>query len=204
MKKMDLIKETKPLYSPSAKKVSLVDVPEFTYLMIDGAGNPNTAQSFRDAMESLFSVAYTAKFTIKKSAPDNDYRVMPLQCLWWTQDGSKLADADKDSWKWTAMILQPPIVTAEVIRSAIQQVANKKNPASIHALRLERFAEGRCAQILHIGPFSEEGPTVDQLHRHLADIGATPRGRHHEIYLSDTRRAAPSNWKTNIRQPYSI
>ena len=113
---------------------------------------------------------------------------------------SKFSSADKSNWKWTAMIMQPSFVTPEIIESAIADVKRKKNPAAISRLRLEPMSEGKCAQIMHIGPFSEEGPTIEKLHRFI-DAKSRRTGKHHEIYLSDIRRADPSKWKTIIRQP---
>ena len=201
MQKINLLKEMKHLYIPSAKEASLVDIPAANWLMMDGQGDPNTDQSYKDAIEVLFSVSYAAKFMVKKSALAIDYGVMPLESLWWTDDISTFAVANKKDWNWTAMVLQPSFVSRETLRAAIEQVKMKKKLAALAALRLETFAEGRCAQILHIGPFSEEGPTVARLHQFIADTGNTPCGKHHEIYLSDIRKAAPDNWKTIIRQP---
>lgn len=201
MRQFNLINETKPLYGPSYKAVSIVDVPEFTYLMIDGQGDPNTSDSYADAIEALFSVSYAAKFIVKKGAGGVDYKVMPLQSLWWSDEQCDFTAIDKSLWKWTAMILQPVFASPEVIEAATGQVAEKKKLPALELLRVEKFAEGRCAQILHVGPFSEEGPTVAKLHRHIGEVGGKPRGRHHEIYLSDVRKAAPEKWKTIIRQP---
>jgi hypothetical protein len=200
MEKIDLKKVFKQLYQPSAKSVVEVEVPKFKYLMIDGEGDPNTVPAYAEAIEALFSVSYVAKFMVKKSAQAIDYAVMPLEGLWWADDMTAFASNDKTRWKWTAMILQPDFVENDVIARAIQTVAENKNLPAVSKLRLESFAEGRCAQVLHIGPFSEEGPTIQRVHDFI-DVRATRTGKHHEIYLSDIRRAAPQNWKTIIRQP---
>lgn len=200
MDKIDFKKELKHLYRPSAKEVVEVDVPAMNYLMVDGEGDPNTAQTYSDAVEALFSVSYAVKFMVKKGESAIDYAVMPLEGLWWADDMSMFATADKSSWKWTMMIVQPSFVAPEIIGSAIAAVRKKKNPAAISKLRLEEFSEGRCAQIMHIGPFSEEGPTIAKVHRFVESRGRLA-GKHHEIYLSDIRKADPSKWKTIIRQP---
>ena len=200
MKKIDLKKELKHLYQPSAKEVSVVDVPTMNYLMVDGVGDPNTAKSFADAVEALFAVSYTAKFKVKKGATAIDYGVMPLEGLWWSDDMSSFTVADKSRWKWTAMIMQPPFITQDLITQAMEEVEEKKNPVALPKLRWESFSEGRCAQIMHIGPFSEEGPTVQKVHSFIDSIGKRV-GKHHEIYLSDIRKADPAKWKTVIRQP---
>lgn len=200
MEKVDLKKELKHLYQPSAKVVVQVDVPTMNYLMVDGEGDPNTSQAYSDAVEVLFMVSYAVKFMVKKGESAIDYGVMPLEGLWWADDMSKFTTSDKSNWKWTMMIAQPSFVTREIIERAIADVKKKKNPTAISKLRLEAFSEGRCAQILHIGPFSEEGPTIEKVHQFI-DSRSRRAGKHHEIYLSDIRKADPSKWKTIIRQP---
>jgi hypothetical protein len=198
--KIDLKKEWKHLYLPSAKEVVQVAVPPLRYLMIDGAGDPNTSSHYAQAVEALFSVSYAAKFMVKKAAPDLDYAVMPLEGLWWSDDLSAFVDNDRSKWQWTMMILQPDFVDEAVIRQAMEQVQRKKPLPALAALRLERYAEGACAQIMHVGPFSAEGPTIAKLHAFIEAHSALT-GKHHEIYLSDIRRADPAKWKTVIRQP---
>lgn len=200
MKKIDLKKELKHLYLPSAKEVVEVDVPTMTYLMIDGEGDPNTSPQYAAAIEALFSVSYAIKFMVKKGPLTIDYGVMPLEGLWWADDMTRFSTEDKSNWKWTMMIMQPSFVTREIIDSAIADVRKKKNPAALSRMRVESLTEGRCAQILHIGPFTEEGPTVEKVHRFIDSRGKRT-GKHHEIYLSDIRRADPAKWKTVIRQP---
>lgn len=200
MTKIDLKKDLKHLYQPSAKEVVQVDVPAFKYLMVDGEGDPNTSPEYAQAVEVLFSVSYTAKFIVKKGPQQIDYAVMPLEGLWWADDMSAFVANDKSQWKWTMMIMQPDFVADEIIAAAIANVKIKKKLPGIDRLRLERFSEGRCAQILHIGPFSEEGPTIERVHEFI-DAQTSRTGKHHEIYLSDIRRADPKKWKTIIRQP---
>lgn len=200
MPKIDLKKELKHLYRASAKEVVQVDVPSFRFLMIDGEGDPNTSPEYAEAVEALFSVSYTAKFMVKKGAQGIDYAVMPLEGLWWSDDMSAFAANDKSKWKWTMMIMQPHFVEEAVIRAAIGEVKRKKALRAVDALRLEDFTEGPCAQTLHVGPFSEEGPTIQHVHDFIHARSALA-GKHHEIYLSDVRRADPARWKTIIRQP---
>lgn len=200
MEKVDLKKDLKHLYHASAKEVVQVDVPTMNYLMVDGEGDPNTSQAYSDAVEVLFMISYTVKFVIKKGASAIDYGVMPLESLWWADDMSQFSGTDKSNWKWTAMIMQPSFVTPEIIERAIADVKEKKNPKAISKVRLESLSEGKCAQVMHIGPFSEEGPTIEKVHRFI-DSRSRRTGKHHEIYLSDIRKAAPSKWKTIVRQP---
>ncbi len=200
MKKIDLKKQFSELYQVSNKQVAEVDVPPLRYLMIDGKGDPNTSPEYAHAVEALFAVSYATKFAVKKGSIGIDYAVMPLEGLWWADDWSAFSVADKCNWKWTMMILQPDFVPDELVHQAISDVITKKSLKAASDLRLEVLHEGRSAQILHIGPFSEEGPTVEKVHQFIDEISAK-RGRHHEIYLSDIRRAAPGKWKTIIRQP---
>jgi len=201
MTKIDYKKMLKHLYNSSAKKAEIVDVPSMNYLMIDGEGNPNTAQSFQDAIGALYPLSYTLKFMVKKGKIGIDYGVLPLEGLWWADDMSSFSVENKDSWKWTMMIMQPDFVTKDMVREAIEQVETKKNPISLSLVRFESFEEGKAAQIMHVGPFSEEGPTVEKVHAFIEESGCRRKGKHHEIYLSDIRRAAPEKWKTIIRQP---
>jgi hypothetical protein len=198
--KIDLKKDLKHLYQPSARDIVLVDVPTFRFLMIDGAGDPNTSPWYAQAVEALFSVSYTAKFMVKKGPAAIDYAVMPLEGLWWSDDLSSFVDNDRAKWHWTMMIHQPSYANDAVLRDAIAEVKRKKILAAVDALRIETFTEGLCAQTLHVGPFTEEGPTIQRVHDVIDTHGALA-GKHHEIYLSDIRRADASKWKTVIRQP---
>ena len=200
MEVIDCKKELTQLYHSSSKEVVEVDVPSMNFLIVDGEGDPNTSQPFSDAVEALFALSYTLKFMIKKGTMAIDYGVMPLEGLWWADDMTKFSPDDKSNWKWRVMIMQPSFVTLELIESAIAKVKEKKNPTALSKVRFESFSEGRCAQILHIGPFSEEGPTIAKVHQFIDTISHRT-GKHHEIYLSDIRRADPSKWKTIIRQP---
>jgi hypothetical protein len=198
--RLDLRKELKQLYQPSAKAVAEVKVPAFTFLMIDGKGDPNSSKSYAEAVEALFAVSYAAKFMVKKGPSQQDYAVMPLEGLWWADDMAAFRSGDRGQWQWTLMIMQPEFMTQALLRTAMAETMARKQLPGIARLRIERFEEGHCAQILHVGPFSEEGPTIERLHAYI-DAHGRLRGKHHEIYLTDIRRAAPSRWKTVIRQP---
>jgi hypothetical protein len=202
MEKQDLKKSLKFLYSPSAKAPEIVDVPPLNFLMVDGQGNPNTAHSYADALQALYSLSYTLKFMLKKGPSAIDYTVMPLEGLWWVPDMADFLTATKDEWYWTAMIMQPEWITAEHVEEARQQAARKNGVASLDLARFESFHECRAAQILYFGPYSGEGPTIARLHAYITEQGGRLRGKHHEIYLGDPRRTAPEKLKTIIRQPF--
>ena len=203
MEKIDYKKELKHLYRPSAKVVEIVDVPKMNFLMVDGEGDPNTSLPFQDAIDVLYPLSYALKFMVKRGEIGVDYGVLPLEGLWWADDMSSFSVADKEGWKWTLMIMQPDMVTGEMVREAKEQVRTKKNPVSLPLVRFEAYEEGKAAQTMHTGPFSEEGPTVEKVHSFIEESGSQRIGKHHEIYLSDIRRAAPEKLKTIIRQPMS-
>lgn len=200
MKKIDFKKDLRSLYQPAAKEVALVEVPAMNFLMVDGQGDPNTVPSYREAVEALFSVSYAIKFKVKKTLAI-DYGVLPLEGLWWAADMASFTSGDKSGWKWTMMIMQPEFVSAALVRDTIAEVKQKKDLPALAKLRFKSFVEGKCAQILHVGPFTAEGPTVARVHAFIASLGGKLSGKHHEIYLSDIRKADPAKWKTVIRQP---
>lgn len=204
MAKLDLKKDLKHLYGPTTKEVSVVEVPAMNFLMIDGEGDPNTSKQFRDAVECLYALSYTLKFMIKKSKGGVDYGVMPLEGLWWEDDMNAFLDGKKDQWKWTVMIMQPKFVTKALFKEASAQVQKKKELAALPKARLESFREGRCAQIMYLGAYAAEGPTIQKIHAFIKQQGGELTGKHHEIYLGDPRRTAPEKLKTVIRQPFEM
>ena len=199
--KLDLKKKLKHLYSPSKKEVVLVDVPPMNFLMIDGKGDPNTSESYRQALEALYGVAYTLKFDLKKRGVGPDFTVMPLEGLWWMEGREDFDPEDKDNWSWTSMILQPDHITAEHLTTAMDQLREKKDPPALEQMRFEMHDEGLSAQIMHIGPYAEERTN----HREASPIrrgtGSQLHKKHHEIYLGDPRRTKPENLRTVIRHP---
>jgi hypothetical protein len=201
MKKLDVKKQWKDLYGTKAGAIVAVNVPPLTYLMVDGEGDPNTAQSYQEAIEALFSLSYTLKFSLKKSPRAIDYGVMPLEGLWWADDPRVFHLTDKAIWKWTAMILQPEFIAKAEVDAAFAEVRKKKNPAALDRVRFETLTEGPSAQILYLGSFADEGPTIQRMHDFIHTAGKQLRGKHHEIYLSDPRRTAPEKLKTILRQP---
>jgi hypothetical protein len=203
--RLDLKKENKELYNPSAKGVSIIDIPEMSFLMIDGEGDPNRSQEYQASIEALFSVSFKVKFLSEKEN-SQDYVVMPLEGLWWAENMEDFSITDKSSWKWTSMIRQPHFITKEIIKKAIEEVNKKKDLPILSRIRFESLREGLSAQILHIGPYAEEGSAIEKLHDFIEENGyefdgGMPGERHHEIYLNDARRAKPEKLKTIIRQP---
>jgi hypothetical protein len=200
--KLDLKQQWKQFYQPSNGEITTVNVPAFSFLMVDGQGDPNTAPAYQQAVEALFSLSYTLMFSRK--AGGQPYSVMPLEGLWWADDPMAFTSGDRALWKWTAMILQPEFITPadmEAARSALRK--KKKDIPALDLLRLEEFTEGPSLQTLHIGPYSAEAATIARMHEQILSAGRQIRGKHHEIYLSDPRRTPPEKLKTILRQPYS-
>lgn len=198
--KVDLKKELKSFYAPPVGRFVLVDVPPMQYLMIDGAGDPNTAPAYARAVEWLYSVSYPVKF-MSKNELGRDYTVMPLEGLWWADDMETFASRQKDRWSWTMLIMQPDWIRAAMIDAAIARARGKlgEPPPS---LRLETLHEGLCVQTMHVGSYDEEGPTLAKLHgEFLPENGLVETGHHHEIYIGDPRKTPPAKLRTILRQP---
>lgn len=204
MGKIDYKKQLKDFYQAKLDKPVVVHVPKMNFIMIDGKGDPNTSQEYIDAIQTLYPVAYTIKFT-SKNKYDKDFGVMPLEGLWWTENMADFNPTDKSNWLWTAMIMQPDVVTEDIYNQAIKQVREKKSPKSLDKLRFTSYDEGRAAQVMYVGPYSDEGSTILELHKFIKEQGGAldeSNKHHHEIYLGDPRRTDPSKLKTVIRQPY--
>lgn len=205
MTSIDLKKTYHPLYAPATGKVSVVHVPPLPYLMIDGAGNPNTAPAYVEAVQALYSLAYGLR-ALRKAAGEV-FTVMPLEGLWWFADDPLenfvITEADKDRFLWTMLILQPASITPALVEEARDQVRRKKPEARLDAVRFDILAEGEAVQIMHLGPYADEGPNIARLHEYIAAQGWQLGGKHHEIYLNDPRKVAPEKMKTIIRQPFT-
>jgi hypothetical protein len=200
MAKIDLKKELADLYKAPREPV-MVNVPSLRYIMVDGRGDPNVSEWFQEATGALYAVSYTLKFKLKRGPGEMDYVVMPLQGLWWAEDMDVFVMEAKEEYEWTLMILQPDEVTEEMFADACREVKEKKGLEAVDRLRLETYQEGPSAQVMHIGPYADEAPTIAGLHAFIDDSGHRPRGKHHEIYLGDPRRTAPERLRTIIRQP---
>lgn len=200
-------KKTLDAYKAKRGEFRILEVPAMQYLMIDGAGDPNTAPAYSDAVAALFPVAYTLKFESRKTL-GVDTVVMPLEGLWHAPDMESFTSRrDKSAWLWTLMILVPDHVTPEMFAEAVaaveQKAAKKKQETpALRSVRLETLDEGLCVQTLHVGSYDDEAPMLDDLHhRFIPDNGLRMTGLHHEIYLSDVRRVEPAKLRTILRQP---
>ena len=220
MQTYNLKKERKDLYAPRQGDFEIVDVPEMGFLMVDGHGDPNTSAAFGEAVHALYTVSYAVR-AAAKARWGRVHTVAPLEGLWSAKDWGAFRARDKDAWDWTMMIAQPDWVTGEFVHEALtaaqktaaqktaaqktaaqKTAAQKKGLPALSLIRFERYAEGRSAQILHVGSYDDEGPTLERLHvEFLPANGLLPRGRHHEIYLSDHRKTEPAKLRTILRQP---
>jgi hypothetical protein len=198
MSRQDLRKELKRFYTAKTRP-ELVDVPEGVFLTVVGQGDPN-GEEYHEAMTALYGAAYALKFRQKERG--RDFTVMGLEGLWWTDDGvfDMHSQADRAMWRWKSMIRQPDWVNHEMLDEVLPRLLEKRG-GKVDQVRLETFHEGLSAQVMHVGPYSEEGPTIQLLHGYIAEQGYRMRGCHHEIYLSDPRRSKPEKLKTIIRQP---
>jgi hypothetical protein len=194
----DLRREWKELYAPPADRVVFVDVPGMNALMVDGEGDPNTSPAYQAAVEALYGLAYALEFALKRTG--EDFVVMPLEGLGWSDDMATFSLQDRARWKWTLLIVQPPPVTSDHVRTACAEIARKKG-LDLSGVRFEAFAEGEAAQIMHLGPYAAEAPTIERLHDAIREQGYRRRGKHHEIYLTDPRRTSPDRMRTFLRQP---
>ena len=210
MKILDLKKQFKYLYQPSAKKIETVQVPNLQFAMIDGAIEkgqaPGTSPLFAESTQALYGLSYTLKFMLKKRKTNAiDYPVMALEGLWWVEDGF-FDITVKDNWFYTLMIMQPEVITKELFEEAREQVRKKKGDSPLLSkVKLEYFEEGLCVQTMHIGPYATEPATIERMKEFMKENGLQnnvgPNGKHHEIYMSDPRKAAPEKMKTVLRHP---
>jgi hypothetical protein len=199
------------LYRPRRDRVEFIDVPELAFLVVPGSGAPE-APAFGDAIRALYAVSYGAHFLLKKRVGEAP-RVMPLEALWWVGDDEQqalvaaamegdgtMAGTDRDRWHWQAMIRQAAPIDADVVAESIAQARTKGVPA-LCRMAFRTWEEGPCAQLMHVGPYAAEAPSLRRLHSAIHDAGMRARGRHHEVYLGDPRRSAPERLRTILRQP---
>ena len=195
-------KKTLNSYKSKHHQIQIIDMPRMQYLMVDGHGDPNSSEDFKDAIEALYPVAYKLKFASKIEL-DKDYVVMPLEGLWWAEDMSSFTtDRDKSKWDFTLMIMQPDWITKEMFELALRKVKEKNSPAKLDQIRFETLDEGKCVQTLHIGSFDDEAEILAKIHdKFVPENELKLSGKHHEIYLSDFRKVSPDKLRTILRQP---
>ena len=201
-KKLDYKKEFPDLYQPSLKTQAIIKIPEMMFFMIDGIGDPNTSKEYKDAVQTLYNISYTLKMkVIKKETPSKDYIVPPLEGLWYIPNMKEWSMEGKDKWQWTMMIRIPDFIKDSQIKKAMNILKESKTLSSFSKLRYEQYNEGTCVQIMYLGAYDDESPTIAKLHKFAKEKGYSLEGKHHEIYLSDPRKVEPERLKTILRQP---
>jgi hypothetical protein len=205
---IDFKKMEKDLYQPGAKP-AIIEVPEMTFVMIDGHGDPNTSEAYQTALEVLYGLAYAVKMSKMGGRQPKgyyDFVVPPLEGLWSTDTGVvESGITDKSAFCWTSMIRMPEFVTPEVIEEAKVNLLKKKPSLDLSIVRLEVFNEGLCAQVMHTGSYDNEPATILALKTFVADSGyridLSDTRKHHELYLNDPHKTSPEKLKTIIRYP---
>lgn len=197
--KIDLVKVI-PSFSAKSGRLDIVDVPPLRYLAVDAEGNPNTSENFREAVEAIYPMAYALKFG-SKVVLDRDYGVPPMEALWWADDMAAFSESKKDHWHSTVLVMLPDWITDEAVAVARKKAGSKVPPEQLGRVYVANLHEGVCAQTLYVGPYADEAPTIEALHRLIEERGMVRSGKHHEIYLGDPRRTAPEKLRTIIRQP---
>jgi hypothetical protein len=197
--KVDFKKILKYLYNPSQGGFHIVDVPILNFIMLDGLGDPNISKDYQQAVEALYSLSYGIKFALKSEG--YDHIVPPLEGLWWMENMNEFTLANKDSWQWTMMIMQPEWVTNDWVEKVRAEAYKKKKLVLLNMVRFESYHEGLSVQILYTGAYENEAPTIAEMHKFIKNNGFHTNGKHHEIYLGDPRKTAPEKLMTILRQP---
>lgn len=189
-------------YRARRGRFDVIDVPLTRYLMVDGHGDPNTTPDYADTLAALYPIAYAVKFASKHEL-GRDYVVPPLEGLWWADDMEAFTTArDKSRWHWTMLLMIPEWVDDDRIWAGFTAVGTRNLPRRLVDVRVASLEEGRSVQTLHVGSFDDEGPVLERMHHEVIPaMDAQPHGKHHEVYLSDVRRAAPARMRTILRQP---
>jgi hypothetical protein len=202
--KVDLVKE-RPEFYRATRAPEVVTLPRASFIIIEGKGSPES-EAFRSAFGALFGVAYTLKFAMKETG--RDFKVAPPEGLWWSDyDVSKLDDPEalwtvpREEWRWELVMMVPDFVKKPAVDAAKRALFDRRGDATAKRVRIERMCEGRCVQVLHVGPYSDEPATIRRMGELMAERVLVPHRLHHEIYLSDPRRTAPEKTKTILRQP---
>ncbi len=190
----------KQYYAPSVKQPQIITIPPLNFLMINGHGDPNTSQEYSAVVSALYTLAYTIKFDLKKLGTP-EYKVFPLEGLWWAADTNTFLTGEKSAWDWTMMIAQPDWVTRDHIDSALVKAAAKVDKTVLEKIRFETYNEGLVVQLMHIGPYSAEGPNIARMHAFAREQGYELAGKHHELYMGNPQRTVPEKLKTILRQP---
>ncbi|MDI6402579.1 GyrI-like domain-containing protein [Balneolaceae bacterium ANBcel3] len=184
----------------SAKKTpELKTFSKRMYLALSGIGDPSGPE-FKNAIQCLYALAYGVRSICKQQA--SNFVVPKLEALWWVCSENHFSEIPKSQWQWKLLIQMPEFVSSDIVEQAKMDVIKKAGEA-VKEIGFESLSEGSCVQILHIGPYSEELPTIQTMKAFISEHGLSEHGLHHEIYLSDPRKSPPERLKTILRQPVS-
>jgi len=195
--KLDLTKEYKTYYTAKTGP-EVVEFAEIPFLTIEGKGEPG-GKEFTTKVEALYPLAYSVKNICKKQG--KDFGVPKLEGLWWVESDRPALEVPREEWQWKLLIRMPDFVTSEMVEKAKEEVFKKKGIELIKEIEFEKMKEGKCVQILHIGPYSTEPESLAKMKKLMEEENLVKNGLHHEIYLSDPRRVPEEKWKTILRQP---
>ena len=195
--KLDLTKEYKPYYTAKTSP-QIVEFGEAKFLSIEGKGEP-AGKEFTSKIEALYPLAYGIKMPMKKEG--KDFTVAKLEGLWWVESDKPALEVPREKWRWKLLIRMPEFVTSENVEKAKAEVIKKKGIELIDEIKFEKVTEGKCVQILHIGPYLTEHEAIAKMKKFMEDNNLLENGIHHEIYLSDPRKVVPEKMKTILRQP---
>ena len=195
--KLDLAKEYKTYYTAKTTP-EIVEIEEGRFLTIEGKGSPD-GDEFQAKVNALYSLAYGVKNICKREG--KDFVVPKLEGLWWVESDKPALEVPREEWRWKLLIRMPEFVTYEIVEKSRKEVIKKKNIELVKEIRFEKMKEGKCVQILHIGPYSTESESIEKMKKFMEDRNLIENGPHHEIYLSDPRRVPPEKLKTILRQP---
>lgn len=208
---MNSIDFKKDLQYKAKIEPEIVQVPKMQFVMIDGKGAPDPisgsdkdVSEFQAAMAVVYGIVYSVKFWDKKHQVPAGYAkftMPPLEALWWMADGSEFDTAKPNEWRWTAMHRLPEFVDKKFFDEIVNELVDKKKSKDFKKARLETWSEGNAVQILHIGPYDQEGPNILKMHYFATENGYKLKGKHHELYFGDPRRTKPERLKTILRHP---
>ncbi|MFW5786478.1 MAG: GyrI-like domain-containing protein [bacterium] len=198
MRRIDLTRQRKSHFT-ARRKPQVVELSPATYVMIEGTGDPSNTREFEEKTQLLHNLVGRIR-TIGGSG-DRNLAVPPLEALWWTENPEDFSLQNRDLWKWTAMLMVPDFVTRDDFERARESLTHGRDDDALVALRLGTLQEGLCVQVLHVGPYSEEGATLRLLNDFMESRGYRTRGKHHEVYLGNPRKVAPEKLRTIVRRP---
>ncbi len=205
MEKLDLTKKHKAYYQ-ATENPEIVEIEPAQFLSIGGKGDPD-GEAFTDNVQALYATAYAIKFVFKKQ--DKDFVVAKLEGLWWFDEtnyaGLSITESSlkvpRSEWEYRLLIRLPDYVSVADVQRGIETVLSKKSLTLARKVEFYEMSEGKCVQMMHLGPFSTEPESLERMDVVMRANSFAKNGYHHEIYLSDPRKTIPEKLKTILREP---